>query len=34
VTVEATLEADGQPTATCRATFVAVKPGHPAYDRW
>ncbi|MFL5726475.1 MAG: PaaI family thioesterase [Chloroflexota bacterium] len=33
-TVEATLEADGQVTATCRGTFVAVKPGHPAYDRW
>ena len=23
-----------QVTATCRGTFVAVKPGHPAYDRW
>jgi len=33
-TVEATLEAGGQPTATCRATFVAVKPGHPAHERW
>jgi acyl-coenzyme A thioesterase PaaI-like protein len=33
-TVEATLESDGVATATCRATFVAVKPGHPAYDRW
>ena len=33
-TVEGTLEADGTVTATCRATFVAVKPGHPAYDRW
>jgi acyl-coenzyme A thioesterase PaaI-like protein len=33
-TVEATLEADGQVTATCRGTFVAVKPGHPAHDRW
>jgi acyl-coenzyme A thioesterase PaaI-like protein len=21
-------------TATCRGTFVAVRPGHPAYDRW
>jgi hypothetical protein len=20
--------------ATCRGTFVAVKPGHPAYHRW
>ena len=33
-TVEATLEAGGRPTATCRATFVAVRPGHPAYERW
>ena len=33
-TVEGTLEADGVVTATCRATFVAVKPGHPAYERW
>jgi acyl-coenzyme A thioesterase PaaI-like protein len=33
-TVEATLSADGEVTATCRGTFVAVKPGHPAYDRW
>ena len=34
VTVEARLEAGGKVTATCRGTFVAVKPGHPAYDRW
>jgi acyl-coenzyme A thioesterase PaaI-like protein len=33
-TVEATLSAEGEVTATCRGTFVAVKPGHPAYDRW
>ena len=33
-TVEATLEANGVVTATCRGTFVAVRPGHPAYDRW
>lgn len=33
-TVEATLEAGGEVTATCRGTFVAVRPGHPAYDRW
>jgi acyl-coenzyme A thioesterase PaaI-like protein len=33
-TVEATLEAGRQVTATCRGTFVAVKPGHPAYHRW
>jgi acyl-coenzyme A thioesterase PaaI-like protein len=33
-TVEATMEAGGEVTATCRGTFVAVGPGHPAYDRW
>ena len=33
-TVEARLEAGGEVTATCRGTFVAVQPGHPAYDRW
>ncbi|HEX9985509.1 MAG TPA: PaaI family thioesterase [Thermoanaerobaculia bacterium] len=33
-TVEATLEANGKVTATCRGTFVAVKEGHPAYHRW
>ena len=32
--VEATLEADGTITATCRGTFVAVGEGHPAYHRW
>ena len=32
--VEATLEAGGQVTATCRGVFVAVKEGHPAYHRW
>ncbi|MEE9127511.1 MAG: PaaI family thioesterase [Planctomycetota bacterium] len=32
--VEATLESGGQVCATCRGTFVAVKPGHPAYHRW
>lgn len=32
--VEATLEAEGKITATCRGTFVAVKEGHPAYHRW
>ena len=26
--------ANGDVTATCRGTFVAVKPGHPAYHRW
>jgi acyl-coenzyme A thioesterase PaaI-like protein len=33
-TVDASLEADGKVRATCRGTFVAVKPGHPAYHRW
>lgn len=32
--VEATLEANGKITATCRGNFVAVKEGHPAYHRW
>jgi acyl-coenzyme A thioesterase PaaI-like protein len=34
VVVEATIEAGGKVTASCRATFVAVKEGHPAYHRW
>ena len=34
VTVEATLSASDQPTATCRGTFVAVGPDHPAYGSW
>jgi acyl-coenzyme A thioesterase PaaI-like protein len=32
--VEATLTAGGKVCATCRGTFIAVKPGHPAYHRW
>jgi len=32
--VEATLEAAGKITATCRGTFVTVKEGHPAFHRW
>ena len=32
--VEATLTAGGKVCATSRGTFVAVKPGHPAYHRW
>lgn len=32
--VEADLSAGGEVTATCRGTFVAVRPGHPAYHRW
>jgi hypothetical protein len=34
VVVDATLEAGGKVTATCRGTFVAVKEGHPAFHRW
>jgi acyl-coenzyme A thioesterase PaaI-like protein len=33
-TVEASVEAAGQTTATCRGVFVAVSEGHPAYHRW
>lgn len=33
-TVEGVLSAAGKPRATCRGTFVAVQPGHPAYHRW
>jgi acyl-coenzyme A thioesterase PaaI-like protein len=32
--VEAELIAHDNVCATCRGTFVAVKPGHPAYHRW
>jgi len=32
--VEAAIEANGQITATCRGTFVAVREGHPAYHGW
>ncbi len=32
--VEAKLMANDKVCATCRGTFVAVKPGHPAYHRW
>jgi acyl-coenzyme A thioesterase PaaI-like protein len=32
--VEGELTAHGKVTATCHGTFVAVKPGHPAYHRW
>jgi acyl-coenzyme A thioesterase PaaI-like protein len=34
VIVEATLETLGKICASCRGTFVAVQPGHPAYHRW
>jgi acyl-coenzyme A thioesterase PaaI-like protein len=33
-TVETSVEVDGVTTAKGRATFVVVKPGHPAYGRW
>jgi acyl-coenzyme A thioesterase PaaI-like protein len=33
-TVEATLAADGEVCATCRGTFIAVRPGHPAFGSW
>ena len=32
--VEVELVAGGKVCATGRGTFVAVKPGHPAYHRW
>ena len=32
--VDAELRAGGKVCATARGTFVAVKPGHPAYHRW
>jgi acyl-coenzyme A thioesterase PaaI-like protein len=32
--VEAELRAGGKVCARFRGTFVAVKPGHPAYHRW
>ena len=32
--IEAELSAGGSVCATCRGTFVAVKPGHPAHHRW
>jgi acyl-coenzyme A thioesterase PaaI-like protein len=33
-TVEAEISSDSIVTANARGTFVAVKPDHPAYDRW
>lgn len=33
-TIAGTLSAEGKVCATCTGTFVAVKPGHPAYHRW
>ena len=34
VEVEAVVRSGGEVTATCTGRFVAVKPGHPAYNRW
>jgi acyl-coenzyme A thioesterase PaaI-like protein len=33
-TIEATMTAAGKITAIGTGTFIAVKPGHPAYHRW
>src|SRR5436305_9182357 len=33
-TVEGEISSDSTVTATARGAFVAVKPDHPAYDRW
>ena len=33
-TIEATMTAGGKVTAIGSGTFIAVKPGHPAYHRW
>jgi acyl-coenzyme A thioesterase PaaI-like protein len=32
--IDASIQAGGKITATCKGTFVAVKEGHPAYHRW
>src|SRR5262249_13907792 len=32
--VESELLANGEVTARCKGTFVAVKEGHPAFHRW
>jgi acyl-coenzyme A thioesterase PaaI-like protein len=34
IVVHAELASGGIITATCRGTFVAVGPDHPAYERW
>jgi acyl-coenzyme A thioesterase PaaI-like protein len=34
ITIEAQLTSGGKTRATCRGTFVAVRPGHPAYHQW
>jgi acyl-coenzyme A thioesterase PaaI-like protein len=33
-TIEAVMTAGGKVTAIGTGTFIAVKPGHPAYHRW
>jgi acyl-coenzyme A thioesterase PaaI-like protein len=33
-TVEAVLASGDKTCASCRGTFVAVQPGHPAYHQW
>jgi acyl-coenzyme A thioesterase PaaI-like protein len=33
-TIHAEISSDGTVTATGSGTFVAVRPDHPAYDRW
>ncbi len=33
-TTEAELRSGDVVSATCRGVFVAVRPGHPAYERW
>ena len=33
-TIEGELIANDKVCDTCRGTFIAVKPGHPAYHRW
>ena len=32
--IAATIEADGEITCTCRGVFIAVREGHPAFNRW
>lgn len=34
IEAELTSTSTGRMCATCRGTFVAVSPGHPAYHRW
>ena len=34
VEVEGELLADGVVTASCHGLFIAVKPGHPGFERW